>query len=604
MRPHSESPASTGPRNDWKTLRTLLPYLWEHKPRVAAALACLILAKVAMVTTPWFLKEIVDHLSAKDVVLILPLALLLGYGALRLGSTLFNELRDAIFAKVTQSSIRRVALKVFHHLHNLSLRFHLERQTGGVSRDIERGSRGISFLLNFMLFSILPTLLEIGLVTTILYYNYDAWFAIITLTCIVLYIAFSLIVTEWRMNFRRTMNELDSTANTRAIDSLLNYETVKYFGNEEYEADRYDSNLKKWETAAIKNQTSLSLLNVGQGTIITIGMTALLILAADGVAKGEMTIGDLVLVNAYLLQLFIPLNFLGIVYREIKHSLADMEKMFSLLANEADVQDKPGAPALAVTTATVRFEQVSFSYNANRPILHEVDFEIPAGKKVAVVGHSGAGKSTLSRLLFRFYEVNGGRILIDGQDIREITQKSLRAAIGIVPQDTVLFNDTIRYNIAYGNPEASEEQIIQAARTAHIHDFIISLPEGYEATVGERGLKLSGGEKQRIAIARTVLKNPAILIFDEATSALDSKSEQAILKEFKAVAENRTTLVIAHRLSTIIDADQILVMDQGRIIERGSHRQLLEQGMIYAQMWALQQQEQEAQVSPTIPSDS
>ena len=604
MRPHSESPASTGPRNDWKTLRTLLPYLWEHKPRVAAALACLILAKVAMVTTPWFLKEIVDNLSAKDVVLILPLALLLGYGALRLGSTLFNELRDAIFAKVTQSSIRRVALKVFHHLHNLSLRFHLERQTGGVSRDIERGSRGISFLLNFMLFSILPTLLEIGLVTTILYYNYDAWFAIITLTCIVLYIAFSLIVTEWRMNFRRTMNELDSTANTRAIDSLLNYETVKYFGNEEYEADRYDSNLKKWETAAIKNQTSLSLLNVGQGTIITIGMTALLILAADGVAKGEMTIGDLVLVNAYLLQLFIPLNFLGIVYREIKHSLADMEKMFSLLANEADVQDKPGAPALAVTTATVRFEQVSFSYNANRPILHEVDFEIPAGKKVAVVGHSGAGKSTLSRLLFRFYEVNGGRILIDGQDIREITQKSLRAAIGIVPQDTVLFNDTIRYNIAYGNPEASEEQIIQAARTAHIHDFIISLPEGYEATVGERGLKLSGGEKQRIAIARTVLKNPAILIFDEATSALDSKSEQAILKEFKAVAENRTTLVIAHRLSTIIDADQILVMDQGRIIERGSHRQLLEQGMIYAQMWALQQQEQEAQVSPTIPSDS
>ena len=604
MRPHSESPASTGPRNDWKTLRTLLPYLWEHKPRVAAALACLILAKVAMVTTPWFLKEIVDHLSAKDVVLILPLALLLGYGALRLGSTLFNELRDAIFAKVTQSSIRRVALKVFHHLHNLSLRFHLERQTGGVSRDIERGSRGISFLLNFMLFSILPTLLEIGLVTTILYYNYDAWFAIITLTCIVLYIAFSLIVTEWRMNFRRTMNELDSTANTRAIDSLLNYETVKYFGNEEYEADRYDSNLKKWETAAIKNQTSLSLLNVGQGTIITIGMTALLILAADGVAKGEMTIGDLVLVNAYLLQLFIPLNFLGIVYREIKHSLADMEKMFSLLANEADVQDKPGAPALAVTTATVRFEQVSFSYNANRPILHEVDFEIPAGKKVAVVGHSGAGKSTLSRLLFRFYEVNGGRILIDGQDIREVTQKSLRAAIGIVPQDTVLFNDTIRYNIAYGNPEASEEQIIRAAQTAHIHDFIISLPEGYESTVGERGLKLSGGEKQRIAIARTVLKNPAILIFDEATSALDSKSEQAILKEFKAVAENRTTLVIAHRLSTIIDADQILVMDQGRIIERGSHRQLLEQGMVYAQMWALQQQEQEAQVSPTIPSDS
>lgn len=593
MRPHSEAPASTAPRNDWKTLHTLIPYLWEHKPRVIAALACLMLAKGAMVATPWFLKEIVDHLSAKDVILILPLTLLLGYGALRLAGSLFNELRDAIFAKVTQSSIRRVAMLVFHHLHNLSLRFHLERQTGGMSRDIERGSRGISFLLNFMIFNILPTLFEIGLVTAILFINYNAWFAIITLACIVLYITFSLVVTEWRMSFRRTMNDLDSKANSRAIDSLLNYETVKYFGNEEYEANRYDHNLKKWEHAAVKNQTSLSALNFGQGTIITIGMTALLILAADGVVKGEMTIGDLVLINAYLLQLFIPLNFLGFVYREIKHSLADMEKMFGLLANDADVQDKADAKPLTITNSSVRFDHVSFSYNANRPILHDVDFEIPAGKKVAVVGHSGAGKSTLSRLLFRFYDVNGGRILIDDQDIRDVTQKSLRAAIGIVPQDTVLFNDTIRYNIAYGNPDASEEQIIRAAQTAHIHDFIAALPEGYETTVGERGLKLSGGEKQRIAIARTVLKDPKILIFDEATSALDSKSEQAILKELRSVALNRTTLVIAHRLSTIIDADQILVMDQGRIIERGSHRQLLEQDKVYAQMWALQQQEQE-----------
>ncbi len=591
MHHHSESPPSTAPRNDWKTLRTLIPFLWEHKPRVIAALICLMLAKGAMVATPWFLKEIVDHLSVKDVLLTLPLAFLLGYGALRLTSTLFNELRDAIFAKVTQSSIRRVAMRVFRHLHALSLRFHLERQTGGMSRDIERGSRGISFLLNFMLFNILPTLFEIGLVVIILFINYDAWFAIITLISVASYIAFSLIVTEWRMNFRRTMNDLDSKANSRAIDSLLNYETVKYFCNEEYEANRYNSNMKKWEDAAVKNQTSLSLLNVGQGAIIAAGMTALLILASDGVTKGTMTIGDLVLINAYLFQLFMPLNFLGFVYREIKHSLADMEKMFSLLANDADVTDKPNAAALTVTNSSVRFDHVNFSYNASRPILHDVDFEIPAGKKVAVVGHSGAGKSTLSRLLFRFYEVNGGAIYIDGQDIRDVTQKSLRAAIGIVPQDTVLFNDTIHYNIAYGNPEATETQIIRAAQTAHIHDFITSLPEGYQTTVGERGLKLSGGEKQRIAIARTVLKDPKILIFDEATSALDSKSEQAILKELREVAHNRTTLVIAHRLSTIIDADQILVMEQGRIVERGSHRQLLEQGTLYSQMWTLQQQE-------------
>ncbi len=578
-------------RNDWKTIRTLIPYLWEHRGRVAAALACLVLAKLAIVTMPWFLKDIVDNLSATDIALTLPITLLLGYGALRLASAGFGELRDAIFAKVTQSSIRRVALQVFKHLHSLSLRFHLERQTGGVSRDIERGSRGISFLLSFMLFNILPTLLEISLVTVILLINYDVWFAIITLISIVSYIIFSLIVTEWRMRYRRHMNDLDSKANTRAIDSLLNYETVKYFCNETYEAGRYDSNLIKWQDAAVKNQTSLCLLNFGQGAIIAIGMTALLALAAQGVVDGEMTIGDLVLINAYLLQLFVPLNFLGFVYREIKHSLADMEKMFSLLANNPDVQDKPDATPLQVESGKVRFNQVDFGYNENRQILHSVDFEIPAGKKIAVVGHSGAGKSTLSRLLFRFYEVNGGNIYIDNQDIREVTQTSLRAAIGIVPQDTVLFNDTIKYNIAYGRPDASEDEIIKAAQTAHIHEFITALPDGYETTVGERGLKLSGGEKQRIAIARTVLKNPPILIFDEATSALDSKSEQAILKELKAVAQNRTTLVIAHRLSTIIDADEILVMDGGRIVEQGTHRQLLEKGDVYAHMWALQQEQ-------------
>ncbi len=593
MRSFSQ-PAHSGPRNDMQTIRSLLPFLWQHKPRVAAALACLILAKAAIVTMPWLLKDIIDQLSATNIALTLPLALLVGYGALRLTSSAFSELRDAIFAKVTQSSIRSVALQVFKHLHGLSLRFHLQRQTGGISRDIERGSRGISFLLNFMLFNILPTLLEIGLVTAILYINYDAWFAIITFVSIGLYVSFSLIVTEWRMRFRRTMNELDSKANTRAIDSLLNYETVKYFCNEDYEAKRYDANLEKWQSAAIKNQTSLSLLNFGQGSIIAIGMTLLLILASDGVAKGEMTIGDLVLINAYLLQLFMPLNFLGFVYREIKNSLTDMEKMFSLLRNNPDVQDHADAQPLEIDNGAVRFENVDFGYDDNRQILHNVSFEIPAGKKVAVVGHSGAGKSTLSRLLFRFYEINAGRILVDDQDINKTTQKSLRAAIGIVPQDTVLFNDTIHYNIAYGRPDATEADIISAAKTAHIHDFVTSLPDGYETTVGERGLKLSGGEKQRIAIARTVLKDPCILIFDEATSALDSKSEQAILKELREVAKNRTTLVIAHRLSTIIDADQILVMDQGRIIERGTHRQLLNKDGSYAQMWALQQQKSPA----------
>ena len=576
-------------RNDWQTIRSLLPYLWEHKPRVILALICLALSKAAIVTMPWFLKDIVDNLSATGIILTLPLTLLIGYGTLRLAASAFGELRDAIFAKVTQSSIRRVALQVFKHLHGLSLRFHLERQTGGVSRDIERGSRGISFLLNFMVFNILPTLFEIGLVTIILFINYDAWFAIITFVSVAIYVGFSLIVTEWRMRFRRTMNELDSKANTRAIDSLLNYETVKYFCNEDYEAKRYDNNLEKWQNAAIKNQTSLSLLNFGQGSIIAIGITLLLILASDGVVKGELTIGDLVLINAYLLQLFMPLNFLGFVYREIKHSLADMEKMFNLLKNNPDVQDKTNAKPLQINNAEVKFKNVNFGYNNNRQILHNVNFSIPAGKKIAIVGHSGAGKSTLSRLLFRFYEINSGQILIDNQEICNVTQKSLRAAIGIVPQDTVLFNDSIMYNIRYGRPDATDAEIIQAAKTAHIHDFIESLPEGYDSTVGERGLKLSGGEKQRIAIARTVLKNPQILIFDEATSALDSKSEQAILKELREVAQNRTTLVIAHRLSTIVDADQILVMDQGCIIESGTHKELLAKNETYAHMWALQQ---------------
>jgi ATP-binding cassette subfamily B protein len=482
---------------------------------------------------------------------------------------------------------------LFVHLHSLSLRFHLERQTGGVSRDIERGTKGISFLLNFMLFSILPTLLEIGLVAGILFYKYNAWFAVITFITLIVYITFTLFITEWRMIFRRTMNDMDSKANTRAIDSLLNYETVKYFGNEDYEARRYDEHMSKWETSAVQNQTSLATLNAGQSAIIAIGMTALMLLASNGVVKGELTIGDLVLINVFMLQLYMPLHFLGFVYREIKHSLVDMEKMFRLLDENREIEDAPNAVALKVDQAAVHFEQVCFSYEPKRQILFDISFDIPSGHTVAVVGSSGAGKSTLSRLLFRFYDVNSGRILIDNQDIRKVTQASLRAAIGIVPQDTVLFNDSIYYNIAYGRPEASREEILHAAQSAHIHAFITSLPDGYDTMVGERGLKLSGGEKQRVAIARAILKNPAILIFDEATSALDSKSEKVIQHELRNVAHNRTTLVIAHRLSTIVDSHQILVMDGGRIIERGTHRELLAKQGVYAQMWALQQQEEE-----------
>jgi ABC-type transport system involved in Fe-S cluster assembly fused permease/ATPase subunit len=595
MRPtRLEQPSAN--RNDWKTIRSLLPYLWEFKGRVVLALALLVMAKLANVAVPLVLKEIIDALDQSRALLTLPILLLLAYGALRLCSTLFGELRDAVFAKVTQRAIRRVAIQVFGHLHALSLRFHLQRQTGGVSRDIERGTRGISFLLNFMLFNILPTLLEISLVAIILITRYDIWFAVIVFVTLAAYIALTLIVTEWRMIFRRTMNDMDSKANTQAIDSLLNYETVKYFGNEAWEAQRYDVHMQKWEAAAVRNQTSLAALNSGQSAIIALGATLLLWLAADGVIEGSMSLGDLVLVNAFMLQLYMPLHFLGFVYREIKHSLADMEKMFSLLAENEEIKDKQGAGDLVLQDPAVRFEDVSFSYEPNRQILFNVSFDIPASRNIAVVGHSGSGKSTLARLLFRFYDVTSGRILISGQNISEVTQRSLRAAIGIVPQDSVLFNDSIYYNIAYGRPDATREEVLEAARSAHIHDFIESLPDKYETMVGERGLKLSGGEKQRVAIARAILKKPAILIFDEATSALDSKSEKLIQAELKRIASDRTTLTIAHRLSTIVDADQILVMDKGRIIERGAHRELLAANGTYAHMWELQQQEEQTQL--------
>ena len=591
MRPtRLEKPAAT--RNNLKTIAALLPYLWEFKVRVILALSLLVLAKLANVSVPLVLKEIVDALDQTRAMLVLPVFLLVSYGVLRLCSTLFGELRDAIFAKVTQRAIRRVANKVFIHLHTLSLRFHLERQTGGVSRDIERGTRGISFLLNFMLFNILPTLLEISLVLAILISKYDIWFSIIIFLTLLAYIALTLIVTEWRMIFRRTMNNMDSKANTQAIDSLLNYETVKYFGNEAWEARRYDEHLQSWEKAAVRNQTSLATLNAGQSAIIAVGVTFLMLLAADKVVEGRMTLGDLVLINAFMLQLYMPLHFLGFVYREIKHSLADMERMFTLLDENKEIQDKPDAQILNAQNPAIRFSQVNFSYESNRQILFDVSFDIPAGQNIAVVGHSGSGKSTLARLLFRFYDVQSGCILINNQDIRDVTQQSLRASMGIVPQDTVLFNDSIFYNIAYGRPDATPAEIYAAARSAHIHDFIESLPEKYATIVGERGLKLSGGEKQRVAIARTILKNPGILIFDEATSALDSKSEKRIQAELKRIAKNRTTLTIAHRLSTIADADQILVMDHGRIIERGSHTQLLAANGTYAHMWELQQQEE------------
>ena len=589
----SNPPANQSTRNDWATLKTLLPYLWQWKWRVVFAIACLVLAKMANVGIPMVLKEIVDSLTVSpqsaNAVLVLPVALLVAYGFLRLSTTAFTELREFFFARVTQRAVRNIALKVFRHLHALSLRFHLNRQTGGVTRDIERGTRGISTLVSYTLFSILPTLVEILLVLGYLSLQYDLWFSVITITALVIYITFTVLVTEWRTHFRRTMNDLDSKANVRAIDSLLNYETVKYFGNEEYEARRYDEGLQRFERAAVSSQNSLSLLNTGQSLIIAIAVTLILWRATLGVIAGTMTLGDLVLVNAFMIQLYIPLNFLGVIYRELKQSLADIERMFALLDENREVADAPTAAGLRVDQAQLQFQHIDFSYEAKRQILFDVDFSVAAGTTTAVVGHSGSGKSTLARLLFRFYDVDRGAILIDGQDIREVTQTSLRQAIGIVPQDTVLFNDTIAYNIAYGKPGTEQSEIEAAARAAYIHDFILSLPDGYQTMVGERGLKLSGGEKQRVAIARTLLKNPKILVFDEATSALDSQAEQAIQEQLKDIARNRTTLVIAHRLSTIADAQQILVMSQGRIVERGTHIELLAARGMYADMWERQQ---------------
>ncbi len=603
---HPQAPANQGTRNDWATIKTLLPYLWQWKWRVLLALGCLVSAKLANVGVPLVLKQLIDGLTITPeqpaAALVLPVGVLIAYGLLRLSTTVFTELREFFFARVTQRAVRTIALQVFRHLHALSLRFHLGRQTGGVTRDIERGTRAVSSLVSYTLFSILPTLVEIALVLGYLSLQYDLWFSAITLIALVTYIAFTVIVTEWRTHFRRTMNELDSKASSRAIDSLLNYETVKYFGNEEYEAQRYDDGLQRYERAAIRSQTSLSLLNAGQSLIIAAAVTLILWRATLGVIAGTMTLGDLVLVNAFMIQLYLPLNFLGVLYREIKQSLADMEKMFNLLDQHREVADMSDARPLRLQAVALQFRQVDFSYEKNRQILFGVDFEVPAGTTTAVVGHSGSGKSTLARLLFRFYDVDRGQILIDGQDLRSVTQASLRAAIGIVPQDTVLFNDSIGYNIAYGRPDATQEEIVAAARAAYIHDFIVSLPEGYDPMVGERGLKLSGGEKQRVAIARALLKNPSILVFDEATSALDSQAEQAIQSQLREIARTRTTLIIAHRLSTIADADQILVLEQGRIVERGTHASLLAIRGLYAQMWERQQARHDEAPDPSLPT--
>ena len=580
---------------DWRTLKRLLPYLWQYKWRVVVAIACMLAAKGATVAVPLLLKRLVDGMDVQagqpQALLVVPVALLLAYGALRFATALFNELRELVFAKATHGAARSIALATFEHLHRLSLRFHLERQTGGMTRDIERGVRGIEMLVSFALFNIVATFLEVVLVLTVLGSKLDMGFAAITLTALVVYVIFTVVVTEWRIQFRRQANQLDSAAHTKAVDALLNYETVKYFNNESFEAQRYDRNLEQLRRAQLKNRSSLSLLNIGQQLIIALALVAMLWRATQGVVDGRLGLGDLVMVNAFMIQIYMPLNFLGVVYREIKQNLTDLDKMFTLMDRPQEVADAPHAqPLTGLEQPTVRFEDVHFAYDPKRPILQGINLEIPAGKTVAVVGASGAGKSTLSRLLYRFYDIQQGRITIAGQDIAQVTQDSLRCAIGIVPQDTVLFNDSVAFNIAYGRTDASQEEVEQAARAARIHDFIAAQPQGYATQVGERGLKLSGGEKQRVAIARTLLKNPPILIFDEATSALDSANERAIQDELRQAAQGKTTLVIAHRLSTVVDAHEIVVMDAGRIIERGSHAALLAQGGRYASMWAMQQQ--------------
>ena len=594
-----------GNRKDFENIKRLFPYIWDFKGRVFIALSCLILSKVAIVGMPLVLKEIVDGLDGRQLLamdnmesasLSLPLMLLLAYGALRLMASLFNELRDAIFSRVRYHAMRGISRRVLNHLYTLSLSYHLDRKTGGITRDLERGTNSLSSILNYLVFNIFPTAAEFIFVAIILLGKYEPHFAIITFTTVALYIGFTLLVTNWRMHYRHEMNRLESTANSYAVDGMLNYETVKYFTNEDYELKQYDDTLERWEGAAVKSQASMSLLNFGQGTVIAIGVTLMMIYAAQGVVDGNMTLGDLVLVNTMMLQLFIPLNFLGIIYRALKYALADMDMMLKLLDTEREVKDIEEAKPLTVSDAVIRFDNVSFDYNEDRKILDNVSFEIPHGHKVAVVGPSGAGKSTLARLLFRFYDVNSGGIFIDGQNINSVMQNSLRDNIGIVPQDTVLFNDTIEHNIRYARLDASDEQIQQAAKHANIHDFITSLPDGYQTVVGERGLKLSGGEKQRVAIARVILKNPRILVFDEATSSLDSRSEQLILESLKEIAEKHTTLVIAHRLSTIIDADDIVVLDKGKIVEQGSHHELLKKDGLYAQMWRLQQEEEKEKV--------
>jgi ATP-binding cassette subfamily B protein len=596
-RPTKTFPLPAGaPRGEWQTLKTLVPYLLQYKWRVVIALTCLVLAKVANVAVPVVLKDIVDLVSVNPigVTIAVPLGLVLAYGALRVLTTLFTELREVVFARVTQQAVRRIALQVFEHLHALSLRFHLDRQTGGLTRDIERGTRGVSSLVSFTLYSILPTVIEVFMVLAWLVVYYEIWFAVITIVALTVYVLYTIAVTEWRTNFRRVMNDLDSRANTRAVDSLLNYETVKYFNNEKFESQRYDQSMARWQEAAIKSQTSLSVLNVGQSLIIAAAVTLMVWRATLGVIEGRMTLGDLVLVNAFMIQLYIPLNFLGVLYREIKQSLADMERMFGLMAQHREIDDNPDAKPLVVRGGEVVFQGVSFAYDAARPILRNVDLRLPAGQITAVVGSSGAGKSTLSRLLYRFYDLEQGAIRIDGQEIRSITQSSLRAVIGIVPQDTVLFNDTLEYNIRYGRPDASDDEIRAVAEAAHLTRFITSLPDGMQTRVGERGLKLSGGEKQRVAIARALLKRPALLIFDEATSALDSESEKAIQAELMEVSKGRTTLVIAHRLSTIVDADQIVVLENGQIVEHGRHAELLGRRGRYAELWELQAREARA----------